>query len=90
MLESELKKRGSKKLEDWGWEVIHLIQTNKNGIPDTIILKQGRALFIEWKQKGKHPEPLQVYRHQKLKEQGFTTYVIRDLTELDLFKSVPH
>jgi hypothetical protein len=83
MLESEIKRRGTKLLESWNWMVIHLIQTNTNGIPDTLCLRAGHAVFIEWKQPGKKPEPLQLYRHQKLKEQGFTTLVVTDLKQLE-------
>jgi Holliday junction resolvase len=82
MLESEIKRRGTKLLESWGWEVVHIIQCNKNGYPDTLCLRGGEAVFIEWKQPGKKPEPLQLYRHQKLKEQGFKTLVVTDLKQL--------
>jgi Holliday junction resolvase len=82
MLESEIKRRGTKILEAYGWLVVHLITTNTNGIPDTLCLRTGCAIFIEWKQPGKKPEPLQLYRHQKLKEQGFITLVVTDLKQL--------
>lgn len=83
MLESEIKRRGTKLLNSWGWEVVHIIQCNKNGYPDTLILRAGIAIFIEWKQPGKKPEELQLYRHKKLSEQGFKTLVITDLKQLD-------
>lgn len=86
MLESEIKRRGAELLESCGWMVLHLIQTNTNGIPDTLCMRAGRAIFIEWKQPGKKPEPLQLYRHQKLKEQGFTTLVVTDLKQLEGLK----
>lgn len=82
MLESELKRRGTKLLESWNWIVIHLIQTNTNGIPDTLILRNDTCYFIEWKQPGKKPEELQLYRIRKLHEQGFKTFVVTDLKEL--------
>jgi len=83
MLESEIKRKGTKLLESWGWMVIHLIQTNTNGIPDTLILRKTTAYFIEWKQPGKRPEELQFYRIRKLQEQGFKTFVVTDLKELE-------
>jgi len=86
MLESELKRRGTKLLESWGWIVIHLIQTNQNGIPDTLILRAGKTVFIEWKQPGKKPAELQVYRIRKLHDQGFKTFVVTDLKELQQLK----
>lgn len=83
MLESEIKRRGTKLLESWGWMVVHLIQTNQNGIPDTIILRKSVACLIEWKQPGKQPRELQQYRIRKLQEQGFKTFVVTDLKELE-------
>ncbi len=83
MLESALKRKGTQLLESWGWMVIHLIQTNANGIPDTIILRKSEAYFIEWKQPGKTPRELQQYRIRKLQEQGFKTFVVTDLKDIE-------
>lgn len=83
MLESEIKTKCRKALEKAGWCVIHLIQTNQNGIPDTLALRNARALFIEFKRPGKKPELLQLYRHEKLRKQGFDVRVVRDLTEIN-------
>jgi hypothetical protein len=82
MLESARKKRCTRALEEWGWEVIHLIQTNKNGIPDTLALRLGIVVFIEFKQPGKRPDPLQEYRHKKLREHGFTVLIVHDLSDI--------
>lgn len=82
MLESELKRRCSKQLESWGWEVCHIIQCNKNGYPDTLILRMGTARFLEFKQPGKHPTPLQIYRHDKLKVAGFEVKIVRSLSDI--------
>lgn len=86
MLESELKRRGSARLESWGWLVVHIIQTSKNGWPDSQIYRRGIMWHIEWKQPGKLPRPLQTYRIGKLKEQGFITLVITELYQLDFLK----
>jgi hypothetical protein len=86
MLESELKTKATKKLQLWGWLVIHLIQTNSNGIPDTMILRKKTIWFIEFKQPGKIPDELQNYRIRKLREQGFETLVITDLRQLEILK----
>ena len=86
MLESEIKRRGTKLLESWGWMVIHLIQTNCNGICDTLCLRTGRAVFIEWKRPGQAPRELQLFRIRKLKEKGFQTFVITDLKQLEVLK----
>jgi hypothetical protein len=86
MLESEIKRKGTKKLESWGWIVLHLIQTNLNGIQDSIIFRAGKIWLIEWKQPGNQPRELQSYRIRKLKDQGFRTLVITELYQLDFLK----
>jgi hypothetical protein len=86
MLESAIKKQCTKLLESWGWEVIHLIQTSKNGIPDTLILRNSRAYFIEFKRPGQAPRELQLYRIRKLQEKGFKTYVVTTLKDIEVFK----
>jgi hypothetical protein len=86
MLESEIKRRGTKKLEDWGWIVIHLIQTNKNGSSDSIILRNKVIYFLEWKRPGHTPRELQNYRIRKLREQGFETLVVTDLRQIEFLK----
>lgn len=83
MLESEIKRKCREQLEKWGWLVIHLMQTNCNGIPDTIILRKSVIYFIEFKRPGKDPRVLQDYRIRKLQEQGFETFVVTDLKELE-------
>jgi hypothetical protein len=86
MLESEIKKKCTKQLELWGWMVIHLVQTNCNGIPDTLILRNAVVYFIEFKQPGKSPRELQVYRIRKLQEQGFKTFVVTSLKDIEPLK----
>jgi hypothetical protein len=81
-LESTIKSACSKALESWSWEVIHLIQTNKNGIPDTLCLRTGRAVFIEFKRPGQQPRPLQEYRHDKLRKQGFEVLIVQCLEDI--------
>lgn len=83
MLESQIKKKCTEQLEKWGWMVIHLIQTNVNGVPDTLILRKTAAYFIEFKQPGKVPRELQAYRIRKLQEQGFKTFIVTCLKDIE-------
>lgn len=82
MRESDVQKKGREKLEKAGWTVIKLIQTTWNGIPDHLLLKKGKTVFIEWKKPGKtvDPEGLQALRHRQLRAQGFEV-VVADKTE---------
>ena len=75
-MESKIQTNIKARFEKAGWMVVKLIQTNCNGIPDLMCLKQGRTIFIEVKQPGREPTELQRYRHDELQKQGFTVYVI--------------
>ena len=83
MLENQIKRKCTEQLEKWDWMVIHMIQTNCNGIPDTLILRKSVAYFIEFKQPGKIPRELQQYRIRKLQEQGFKTLVVTSLKDIE-------
>ena len=58
-LESKIQARIIKRLEAQGYYVVKLILTNKNGIPDLLVLKDGKAFFVEVKRPGEKPRPLQ-------------------------------
>lgn len=78
MSESTYKQKVLKQYRKDGWFDIGLIQTNKNGIPDTLMMKKGeQPFFIEFKAVGKSAEPLQKYRHDEiLKKTGCITIVL--------------
>lgn len=50
--------------------MIKLIQTTVNGIPDTILIKDGKVIFAEIKRPNKVLDPLQEYRKKQLIEHG--------------------
>lgn len=77
-LESKIQARIIKRLESEGYYVIKLILTNKNGIPDLLVLKDGRAFFVEVKRPGEKPRPLQEYRMNELRELGFECEVWKE------------
>lgn len=82
--ESILKKNCKDRLERAGWMVIHLIQTNMNGIPDTLIIHPVKGfVFIEFKRLGRDPEELQKYRMKKLKEANVSVRVVDREADID-------
>lgn len=74
-LESKVQERIIKKYEAQGYLVVKLILTNKGGFPDLMLLKDGKAEFVEVKRKGDHPRPLQQYRLAELVQLGFSARV---------------
>jgi Holliday junction resolvase len=77
MTEQKIQTKRIKQLEAEGYYVLKLIQTNKNGIPDLLALKDGEILFSEVKRPSGKLSKLQEYRLKELKEYGFKTEVFR-------------
>tara|TARA_R100001224_G_scaffold40055_1_gene22907 strand:- start:1778 stop:2017 length:240 start_codon:yes stop_codon:yes gene_type:complete len=76
MTEQQIQHKRIKELEEEGYYVIKLIQTNKNGIPDLIALpKNCDALFSEVKRPLQKVSALQKYRIKELKDHGIKTEV---------------
>ena len=75
-LESKIQSRIIKRLEAQGYYVVKLILTNKPGIPDLLLLKDGKASFIEVKRPGEKPRVLQQYRMKELRSFGFECEVL--------------
>ena len=54
-----------------------------DGMPDRLVLMpEGRIGFVEVKAPGKEPRPLQVRRHEMLRNLGFKVYVLDDLEQI--------
>jgi len=75
-LESKIQSRIIKRLEAQGYYVVKLILTNKPGIPDLLLLKDGKVSFIEVKRPGEKPRVLQQYRMKELERFGFECEVL--------------
>jgi len=76
ILESKIQAKIINDYESKGYYVIKLIKTNKNGIPDLICLKDGKAFFVEVKSEKGKVAPLQKFRHEELLKFGFETIVL--------------
>ena len=73
-LESVIQSSLIKKYESQGYMVVKLILTNKSGIPDLLLLKDGKASFVEVKRHRQKPRPLQEYRINELRSLGFEVH----------------
>ena len=79
MNESAVQRKIIERHQKKGWCVVKLLQTTMNGIPDLLLLRGGRTVFVEVKRPGvKTAEPLQVYRHRQLRDLGFDVYLTDD------------
>lgn len=77
MLENKIQSKIIKRYEADGYFVLKLIKTNKNGIPDLLLFKDGECFFIEVKRPnvGKLSE-IQKYRISELEKFGIKTEIM--------------
>jgi Holliday junction resolvase len=73
--EAEIQKRIIERYQAAGYIVVKLMLTNCNGIPDLMLLRDGRTIFVEVKRPGEVPRPLQQYRIEQLRQAGFEVRV---------------
>ncbi len=93
-LESAIKNEIKSDLESWGWIVIFLIVSNKDGHPDVLAChNNGLCVFIETKTKTGRVTPIQQFRHEQLRAKGFEVIVARsreDVAHLQHVSSMQH
>ena len=77
MTESALQAKLIKKYEADGWYVIKLIQTNKSGLPDLLLLRPSDVRMVEVKRKDGRLSAVQKYRHEELRSLGFSVEVVK-------------
>lgn len=78
MSESSIQARIIKNLEGGGWYVVKILQTTKNGWPDLQAVKNGETVYIEVKNVGQLPDPLQEVRHRDLRKAGARVFCTDD------------
>lgn len=76
MTESQIQKKIIDNFTDRGFLVVKLMKTNKNGIPDLMVLKDGVCKFIEVKKPNGKISELQKYRIKQLRKQNFVAVVM--------------
>ena len=74
--ESLLQARILDDLVSMGWVVHKVVLSSKDGWTDIEAFRNKIAIFIECKAPGKKARPLQEYRHDQLRGQGFDVLVI--------------
>jgi Holliday junction resolvase len=88
MEEQKLQRKIIAFFEKNGFLVVKIIKANINGLPDIILLKNGRSVFIEFKKDAKtKARPLQEYRLEQLRTLGFDAHVVGDF-DVNLLNSI--
>jgi len=75
MLEQQIQKKITTKLEQEGYFVLKIIKANKNGYPDLIAIKNNITTFVEVKQPNGRLSELQKVRIKELRNKGINVKV---------------
>jgi hypothetical protein len=79
MREKTIEQKLVKAVKATGGICPKFISPGMDGMPDRLILMpEGRIAFIEVKAPGKKPRPLQLHRHNQLRQLGFRVFVLDD------------
>jgi hypothetical protein len=79
MREKHIEQKLVRAVKTTGGIAIKLISPGFDGMPDRLmLLPDGRIAFVEVKARGMKPRPLQLKRHEMLRQMGFKVYVIDD------------
>ena len=83
--EKALERNLNKEVKALGGWSIKLLSNFITGLPDRLVLLNGRAYFVEVKSEGKKPSSIQRVVHKKLEALGFPVTIIDTTEKLDNF-----
>lgn len=76
-MEKRIEKALKRHVESLGGLCLKFSSPGMVGVPDRIcLMPDGRMFFVELKDKGKKPRPIQDYRMSQIRALGFKVYVI--------------
>lgn len=83
MREKYIEKRLVSEVKKHGGLCLKLASTGLDGIPDRMVLmSKGKIAFVELKAPKQKPRKLQLVRIKKLKEMGFSVYVLDNVEDI--------
>ena len=85
MREAKIEKYLKQKAEQYHGICIKCSSFGFNGVPDRIVLMDGKVYFVELKAPGKKTRKLQKYVHDLFRFHGVTVYVIDTMKGVDDF-----
>jgi hypothetical protein len=80
--EGKVVQQINKYLKKHRWFQLNLIETSKPGIPDRLIYKDNRYIWLEIKKPGGRLQPNQEYVIDKMKSLNMEVYVVSSLEEV--------
>lgn len=86
-LESEIESATIDFAEQRGWWVAKFVSPGQRGVPDRILIRRGRVLFLELKRPKKKPTSQQKKKHEEMRRFGAEVHWINTLEQAyDLLK----
>lgn len=82
-MESEIEKYLVRKVKQTGGLCYKWTSPGIIGVPDRIVLKNKKIIFVELKRKGARPRPSQLVQIGKIENQGFEVRVIDSKEKVD-------
>lgn len=77
--ETRIERKLVRAVREKGGLALKFVSPGNNGYPDRLVLIPcGHIGFVEVKDKGMKPRPLQKSRHKQLRKLGFKVYVLDD------------
>lgn len=88
MLEKDIENALVRKVETLGGMCEKFTSPGRRSVPDRIItLPNGKIVFVEVKNVGKEPTPLQLRDHERRRALGCDVRVINNMDDANAFKS---
>lgn len=83
MLEKAIEQKLVKAVRNMGGIALKFASPSFDGIPDRLILlPKGKIAFVEVKAPNKTPRPLQIARHEMLRQLGFKVYILDNAAQI--------
>ena len=83
MLERELEQLFNRRVQAQGGLSRKWQNQQQRGVPDRIVIHNGKVFFVELKRTGKKPTKLQEVEHKKIRAHGKEVYVIAGKEEME-------
>ncbi|MGV3278744.1 VRR-NUC domain-containing protein [Rickettsiales bacterium LUAb2] len=79
MLEKQIESKVCEYAKKKGWWVAKFCSPSNRGVPDRILLKNGKVLFMEFKSSVGKLSPLQQHKINEMCNLGAEVYVVNDI-----------
>ena len=85
MLERDIERRLRLGVKALGGKAYKFSSPGNNGVPDRIVLIQGKCFFVELKRSGKDLSPVQRAVKRDFEKLGFKVYKLDSISDVDKF-----